>query len=233
MTLLRRPEETTTEHSLQVGVAEPLALTAIGRPTTRRPSFMVSGGLVVAIAALLGAWVFSSATSTMSVMVLSRDVAAGDVISSSDLRVVETGSLVGIQSIAPEDQSAIFGRAARGPLPAGTVISTTLFTDRSTVVPEGMAVVGAELSPGAASAGSLSPGDVVTVLGVARSGVGSDETREAEILAEGSVWTISTSENSYDGSVVIGILVPADTQGRVAQAAADGLLRVTLVGEQT
>lgn len=233
MTLLRRATESTSDGPTQVIDPKPALLTPMQGATTRRPSFMLAGGLVVALAALVGAWAFSSATSTMSVMVLNRDVAAGEVIAASDLRVVETGSLVGIRSLAPESQELVVGQAARGPMPAGTVISPELFTDRTAVVPEGMAVVGAELSPGAAPAGSLNPGDPVTVLGVARSGGASLESAGAEVVTQGSIWSIERPDNGYNGSFVVGLLVPVDAQGRVAQAAADGLLRVTLVGESS
>ncbi len=99
-------------------------------------------------------------------------------------------------------------------------------------VPAGLAVVGAELEPGAAPAGALVPGDRVVLLGVQNTSLANpDEIPAAIRLAQGSIWAVERPEATYNGRVVVSVLVPTDQQGVVAQAAADGRLRLALVGE--
>ena len=52
---------------------------ALASPTRRRPSWVVAGVALVAVAALLGAWVFSTTTSTMRVVVAAHDLSPGAV----------------------------------------------------------------------------------------------------------------------------------------------------------
>ena len=49
---------------------------------------------------------------------------------------------------SPGQQDLIVGRAARGPIPAGTVLNTDLFAERAEVIPAGQVVVGVALEPG-------------------------------------------------------------------------------------
>lgn len=196
----------------------------------RKPSMMVAGGLLVAVAAIIGAWLFASVSSTVSIMVLTHDVEAGDVLVAADLRVIEGGNLVGARAIQPGQQNLIVGQAALGPMPAGTVVSTGLFTDRSMVVPAGMAVVGADLEAGAAPPGALIPGDSIALLAANQASVVSESTGDAVVIATGTIWAIESTDGAYAGGQVIAVLVPIADQGVVAQAASDGLLRITLVG---
>lgn len=205
----------------------------LAAPSQRRPSFMLGGALAVLFAAALGGWVFTTSTSTISIMVMARDVEAGEVVTATDLRAVEVGHFADARAVQPHQQELVVGLAARGPLAEGTVINTDLLVARSQVIPDGMAVVGAELEPGAAPAGAFEPGDRVALLGTQRvSSVTDEAPDEADLLTEGSLWAIERPEGSYSGRVVVAFLVPEESQGRVAQAAADGRLRIALVGEQ-
>lgn len=235
MALLRTAAETETSTltsaSHPSGSPEPAPI-RLEPPTQRRPSFILGGALAVLLAAALGGWVFVSSTSTISIMVLARDVEAGEVINATDLRAVEVGHFANARAVQPHQQSLVVGLAARGPLAEGTVINTDLLIDRSRVIPEGMAVVGAELEPGAAPAGAFEPGDLVALLGTERTTtVNTPNNNEAALLTEGSLWAIDRADGSFNGRLVVAFLVPETAQGLVAQAAADGRLRVALVGE--
>src|SRR5262245_19059847 len=120
------------------GSASPMSLAP---PKHQRPSWVVAGVAMVAMAALIGAWVFTATSDTMRVVVAARDLAPGEAISATDLRVVELGRSGDVRAIRPEQQGLILGQAARGPIPAGTVLNTDLFADREQVVPVGQVVV--------------------------------------------------------------------------------------------
>ena len=73
---------------------------------------------------------FAATSDTMRVLVAARDVAPGEVIGADRLRVVELGRSGDVRAIQPMQQDLILGQAARGPIPAGTVLNTDLFADR-------------------------------------------------------------------------------------------------------
>jgi Flp pilus assembly protein CpaB len=203
---------------------------SLASPKHRRPSWVVAGVVLVAVAALLGAWVFAATSDTMQVVVAARDLAPGEVLKAGDLRVVELGRSGSVRAVAPGQQGLIVGRAARGPIPAGTVLNTDLFADRAQVVPEGQVIVGAALSAGAAPTAGLAAGDRVDVLGVAKTNGGSAAAPTATVLTSGTVWSVEAPP-AGGGSAAwwVSLLIPEGSQTSVAQAAADGLLRLSLV----
>ena len=209
------------------------SVVSMSSPTRRRPSWVLLGTLLVGLAGLLGAWVFTATTETISVMVAARDIAPGEVLAATDMRVVEMGKAGDLRAIQPSQQSLVVGRAARGPIPQGTVLNTGLFA-AGQVIPSGWVVVGAALEPGAAPSRQLAAGDRVRVLGVERvAGAPADGAppAAATVLAEGTVWSVEgASQGTATSKMWVAILVPVDAQTLVAQAAADGRLRLALIG---
>jgi hypothetical protein len=197
----------------------------------RRPSWVVAGVALIAVAALIGAWVFAATSDTMRVIVAARSLEPGEVIAPADLRVVELGRSGDVRAIQPHQQDLILGQSARGPIPAGTVLNTDLFSDREDVIPDGEVVVGAALPAGAVPAAGLAAGDRVNVLGVVEqpgtepAGVG------ARVLATGTVWSVVEPVSS-GGSAVwwVSLSVRESAELPVAQAASDGLLRLSMTG---
>src|SRR5205823_2488848 len=96
----------------------------------------------------------------------------------------------GLRAIGPERQDLIVGEAARGPVPAGTVLNTDLFSDRDRVIPAGEVVVGAALPPGALPSAGLAAGDRVNVLGVVKTTGTEAAGPMARVLVTGSVWSV-------------------------------------------
>ena len=102
------------------------------------------------------------------------------------------------------------------------------------MIPPGMVVVGASLDPGAAPVAGLRSGDRVELLGVERTtGAPTQDSSapSAVALASGTVWSVEhASSNSPSAKLWVAVVVPAEAQGAVAQAAADGLLWLSLIG---
>ena len=211
-----------------------VSVVSMAGPTRRRPSWVRFGTLLVGIAGLLGAWVFTATTETISVMVAARDIAPGEVLAATDMRVVEMGKAGDLRAIQPSQQELVVGRAARGPIPQGTVLNTGLFAAAGQVIPLGWVVVGAALEPGAAPSAQLAAGDRVRVLGVERvAGTPAEGAAppEATVLAEGTVWSVErASQGTVTSKMWVAILIPVESQTQVAQAAADGRLRLALIG---
>jgi hypothetical protein len=228
-TMVREPVVTPAVNGTGSGAAS----LSLASAKHRRPSWVVAGVALMGLAALVGAWVFSTTTSTMRVVVAARDLGAGEVVGASDLRVVELGRTTGVRAISPAQEDLILGRAARGPVPAGTVVNTDLFADRDRVVPAGSVVVGASLPAGATPTARLAAGDRVTLLAVAKSnGAPSDVAASATVLTTGMVWSVEAPTPTGGSSGWwVSLLVPSASQADAAQAAADGRLRLSLVGE--
>lgn len=207
-------------------------IVSLAAPKQRKPSWMVAGVLMVAFAALLGAWAFSTATDTIQVVVAARDIDAGEEIGVGDLRVVEMGRTGELRAIQPSQQDLVVGRASRGPIPAGTVLNTGLFVDRDRLLAPGEVVVGVSLAAGELAAPTVAPGDRVRLIAVGRPAVGAQLPADPEVLGDGSIWSLTgeASTGASSDRVWVSLLVPEELQTVVAQAAADGVLRLVLVG---
>ena len=231
-TMQRPSVRTETRNGQTVDRASAPSVVSLSAPRRRRPSWVLAGALLVGLSALLAAWVFNVTSETMSVMVAAHDIAPGEVIDSSDLHVVEMGRTGRLRAIQPSQQDLIVGRAARGPIPEGTVLNTDLFAEKGQVIPAGFVVVGASLDPGAAPTSKLAAGDRVNMLGVVKAASATpDEATAATVLGSGTVWSVErVGSGSTSSKLWVSVLVPADAQSAVAQAAADGRLRLSLVG---
>lgn len=203
-------------------------------PTKRRPSWAVAGAVLVGVAALLGAYVFTTVTDTIAVTVAATDLNPGETIGAADLRVVEMGRTGDLRAILAEQQDLIIGSSPRAPIPAGTVLNTGLFVDASEVVPAGQVVVGASFKAGEVPTPSLAAGDRVALLAVGERGisVGANTAAATTVVGEGTVWSV-TGEATTGGTserVWVSILVDESLQAQVAQSAADERLRLSLLG---
>jgi len=223
-TVLRPPVSSNGHHPVGVEVMS---------PSKRRPMWVMLGAVAVVLAMAIGAWVFASSHRTVSVLVASRDLGPGHVLTAEDVMVLTLSHTTGLRAVQPSEQALIMGRAARGPIPAGTVLNSGLFTEAGRAVPAGQIVVGAALDPGAAPSSRLAAGDHVEVLAVARSTAGAaGESVPPVVVATGSVWSVEPigSGAASSGKLWVSLLVPESAHGDVAQAAADGRLRLGLLG---
>ena len=227
-TLVREKTSPTQTPSTNGAAPSPVSLAS---PKRRQPSWVVAGVVLVALSALIGAWVFAATSHTMRVVVAARNLSPGEVLGATDVRVVELGRSGDVRAIQSDEQNLIVGRAARGPIPAGTVLNTDLFADRAQVIPGGQVVVGASLAAGAAPTTGLAAGDRVDVLGVVKTNGTTGATSEATVLTSGTMWSVEPPLTG-GGSAAwwVSLLIPEGSQTAVAQAAADGLLRLSLVG---
>lgn len=212
------------------GRTQPATVVPLVAPHRRRPAWMIWGAALVIIAAVVGAWAFSSASTQISIVVAARDLEPGDVVTATDLRVVEIGSAGDMRAVQVSQQALVIGQVARAAIPEGTVLNTDLFADPGTSVPDGFVVIGTPLDAGTAPIGSLAAGDPVDVIGVAKAN-GPDGSATAVVITRASVWAVDRpATSSSSPKVWVSLLVPAESQTAVAQASADGLLHLSLVG---
>ena len=185
---------------------------------------------MVGLAMLLGAYVFTAVSDTISVLVAADDLQPGEPIDAGDLRVVEMGRTSDLRAVQPSQQDLILGKAPLGPIPAGTVLNTGLFVASDEVVPAGKVVVGAAFGAGAVPTATLSPGDTVVLLGVADTTAGAPTADlGAAVLGTGTVFAVEGAASTESSTEVwVSLLVDESLQAQAAQAAADGRLRLSL-----
>lgn len=220
-------------HGRTLNGQAPPAGVAVVPSTRRRPGLAAAGAGLVVFSMLVGAWMFLASSRTIGVLVAARDLAPGEQLDASDVRVVQLSRPGDLRAVMSTQQELVVGRTTRGPVPAGTLLNTSLFVDRDEAVPAGQVVVGLALSPGSAPSGQLAAGDRVELLAVARSVAGSStQAPPARVLAVGSVWSVEPigSGSSATGKIWVSLLVPQASHGDVAQAAADDRLRIGLLG---
>jgi hypothetical protein len=212
---------------------EGLSVSSLEAPKRRKPSWMAVGALLVGLAGLLGAYVFSVMSDTVSVTVASHDIAPGEVLGPDDIRVVEMGRTADLRAVQAEQQDLILGLAARGPIPAGTVLNTGLFIATDEVVPAGKVVVGASLPTGAVPTRSLGAGDEVGLISVASgAGTASGQVQPAADLGSATVWAVenNASTGSPSDRVWVSLVIDEADRVAVAQAASNETLRLVLLG---
>jgi len=158
------------------------------------------------------------AARSVPVLVLRHSVAAGDLLSPGDLRVVSLAVPRGMATVPAGDESSVVGQVAQSALAAGSLLVPSSYGP-----PNGTeSVVGVSLKPGEYPPG-LAVGDRVEVLvGPAQTGVPGVMVPVGTVVAPGALVT-SVSASTADANVVlVGLEVaPAEALG-LAELGATG-----------
>lgn len=160
---------------------------------------------------------FTLAAQTMGeraqVLVLARDVPAGQVLKPGDLRVVKVAAETGVVPVT--DRARVLGRQARVPLVAGSLLASGQVGTSAVFPPKGFSQVALAVEPGGAPP-DLASGERVAVLpGPAGAGVTGDEEQAASTVA-GTVTGVREPE-SAGGPRVVSVLVETGAARRAAQ----------------
>jgi hypothetical protein len=176
---------------------------------------------VVTVALVLAeGWV--RAGSRQPVLALARPVAAGQVITRSDLRVVRVSAAGPVALVPAARLAQVAGRAAAAGLPAGSLLAAGDIAAPS--AGRGQALLGVVLRPGRYPPG-LSPGQRVAVLAVRVSGRGGRAAMR--VTGVGVVLSVTASPAAGGAAEMMAeVEVPQDAALRVAAATAAG--QVTL-----
>ena len=201
----------------------------LGSPKRRSTTRIVAGVGLLALSAMVGAYLFvASAPETTRVMVADGELVVGEPIGAGDLRVVEVGSTEGLDVVSPEEQEVLFGLMPRSPIPDGTLLNPGFFVAAEEAIPEGKVIVGAVLGPGSAPLERLRISDPVNLVAVVSNAGLGDAT--PELLGAGEVWSIGpVGDGVLDDGLWVSVLVDAEMQVAVAQAASSDQLWVTAV----
>ena len=95
----------------------------------RRPGLLALGVALVAVGALAAAWLVSTSSARVAVLVAARDVPYGTVLTDADLSTVEVAGTGGVAVIPAGERDRVVGRVAATPL-----VPATSTLDRSASV---------------------------------------------------------------------------------------------------
>jgi len=177
--------------------------------------------LLVVVCALVFAEGPMRAGNREPVLAMARPVAAGQVITVPDLRVVDV-SVAGPVSVVPASQLAqVAGRTAAAGLPAGSLLAAG---DIGAASPgRGQAWLGVALGPGRYPPG-LSPGQHVGVLAAPAPGRG-----PARVAGYGVVLSVTAAVPGAAGETVAVLDLPRDVVPQVAAASTAGRVSLAVI----
>jgi Flp pilus assembly protein CpaB len=179
--------------------------------------------LFVVMAALLAGWFWQQKSDRQEVLMVAHPVAAGAVLTSDDLKVVE---VAGVNSaISSSDSESVIGNTATVGLVDGQILTHDMVTPNPLPGP-GERVVGLQLDATRAPA-RLLPGDVVVVLAVPPAGDPSTlpELDDPTVLAPHA--TVASAEAIEGAGTRLTLVLPDAVAERVTAYIAAG--RVALV----
>jgi hypothetical protein len=217
-------------------------------PRRRRVPHLVAGALLVVVCALAFYVGDLRASGRVGVLALARDVSTGQVLTASDLRIVQVSTDSSVSTVAASAASTVIGGTVAAPRPANALLSPQ---DIGPVAfpPAGKAVVAVALKPGqfppglaagvrvlvlvtaststqAATSTGGSPGSGAGT-GAADSASGTPRASPSATL-DGAVLSVSGPEaTSSDGSSVVALLMAQNDATVVgAQSGAVSLLQM-------
>lgn len=186
----------------------------------RRLDLRVVIGLALLLAGMVGTvGVVQRAGQRTPVLVMARDVPAGQVIGAQDVRVAELGLAPGLAVLGVQDRGRVVGRVASVPLSAGQVLGPTTVAEGPPLA-TGQVLMSVAVAPEHAAAGTLRAGDQVAV--VASSAPDQPTATRAEVLLS-PVPVLSVlapdPDAGGDGKLLVSLAVPQEQAPVVAQAA--------------
>ena len=203
-----------------------------GRRLRRRSVPLAAAGvLLVVVCALVFAEGWAQAGNRQPVLALAQPVAAGQVITSSDLQVVRVSAAGPVSLVPASRQAQVVGSTAAPSLPAGSLLASS---DIGAPPPgKGQVRLGLALKPGQYPP-DLVPGQDVDVLATPASGSGSPSgtggTGAALPVGQGVVLSVSpASASSASGETVVELQVSQDAMPQVAAANSTGQISLATI----
>jgi len=191
--------------------------------TKRRPVLIIASLAALLLAALGGVWLWTSATSSVEVVVARTTVSRGAVISAADVTVARVSLDPTVASIPAGQMDTVVGKRAALDIAAGALLTPADVA--SEVVPaQGETVVGLSLVNGMLPAIALQAGDRVRV--VQTPGAQGQVGDAPPVTISATVVAVTRSSDGQ--STLVDLMVSADVAPDLAARAATGKVAVVL-----
>jgi Flp pilus assembly protein CpaB len=193
---------------------------------------VVAGLLLMLVAVVGGSSLIRNAQARTPVLVAAGTVQPGEVITASDLRVVEVTAPAGIAYLPASARSGVVGRVAAEPLWAGKVLGPGSLSDGSPLA-SGMVAFSLLLPPQSAVAGEIRAGDHVAVLaspGSDQAGQAGSSSADTTILfTDLPVLSVHQASGADGESLLVTLTLRLEEARALAQAKATGRVDLALV----
>ena len=221
MSVITRPR--TIERKAEPERPDPFAVLMAGPGLPRRrPKMAIAGVGVLALGALSGALVLSRGTEQRTAIVAARNIGAGEVITTADLRVVRIARDSEIRSLSSSGAIQVLDGVASVPIAVGALVLPEQI-NRTQSAPIGTVLIGTVLEPGELPSPDLRFGDKVKILVASQTGGADDTTR---IVTEAVVWRIWANTPGSGSKRAVTLAVPEAAAVEVGGAAARNSIRL-------
>ena len=204
--------------------AMPVAATVRAPRARRRPVLLALGVALVAVGALAAAWLVSSSSARVAVLVAARDVPYGTVLTDRDVSTVEMGGTAGVAVIPAAERDQVVGMVASTTIVAGSLLAPAQLTAAAPPVP-GEVLVGVPLKADRLPAGGLAPGDRVLIVDTP----GADGDPPTGPPATLAATVVRVGPADLNGVSVLDVTVAAGDGPALAARAATGRIALVLL----
>jgi SAF domain len=202
----------------------------------------VASAVVVFASIAAFATIYSSANHQVEALIVTTTIEQGQPITASQLGQSGVAISGGVVAIPVSDASELSGKRAAVTIPAGSLLTPADVTS-SQPIASGDAVVGMALKAGQLPAAGVSPGDQVmivetaspgspvTTTGSADSSSGASGASTGVLVAQASVFDVTTPPANASGTVseLVSVEVPSTLAAAVSTAAASGDVSLVLL----
>lgn len=214
----QRPREVTKR------AAAPLKLRIAPEGRRRHTPWLIAGVLVVAVCAFGFGQLYLRTTGLRPVLAVTHNVAAGQVLQASDLRIVDAAADDGISLVPGSSESTVIGQPASHDLVAGSLLTQRDVTSASNLAP-GQSVLAIACKPGQYPP-TLSPGERVAVVDTG-TGAGTLQGATAPLVTA-TVVALNVQQGPAAEGAIVSIRVPSFEAASVASTAAAGHVALVL-----
>jgi Flp pilus assembly protein CpaB len=198
-----------------------MTTTAVPRSTARlrRIDLRVVIGLALLLAGVLGTVaVVQRAGQRVPVLVVAREVPAGQVVGDQDVRVAELGLAPGVATLGVGDRARVVGQVASSSLAAGQVLTPAAIASGPALGP-GRVAMSVAVAPSHAAAGLVRAGDRVAV--VASGSPEQPDIRAGVVLSSVPVLSVLTPppDAGGEGRLLVSVAVTLEEAPLLARAA--------------
>jgi SAF domain len=184
-------------------------------------------GVAVALAfGLVGGLLVARNGRTKPVVVASRFIAAGTIVTTDDVRVERIGADLQLRSLSGEQLNLVVGQVTQLPIAEGSLMVPEQLSI-AVQPPAGAVLVGATLDAGAMPVPSIRFNDRVQVFSAgSQDGI-------AVLLSTATIWKIWSATPSQTGRMVVTLAVPEAEAAKVVGAAGANQIRLVLLPGKT
>lgn len=193
----------------------------------RRPALVIAGALLVLLCGMTSAALVMAGDDRLSVLALARDVQAGQVLTTEDLKVAELAGS-GLSALDADGAALVVGQTITASLPAGTLLNDRMLSASPLPTP-GLQLVALAAKPGGVPVEAVAGRDV-TLIRVITTADPQATAQPAVLVPRARVVSVRTEV--ANGLVILTVQVPASAALPVAQASAAGAVAVTLLPVQ-